>query len=271
MRRAGILDHAGDARVADAVMVDHGSSTGLVRLDGRPRRERLVPCGELRMPVAPGQLGKAEIDVAERDADRDVADREARGRERVGLLSSSMSTETLVFSFHACMCLIDCCAGRAQLLAAPHQHRVEHAVAERLAAQRHEPLGKFFRKQLLAAVQRVEILADHRASRRSRCRRRAAGSAAGSADFPSSARCSASRPPPRCARSRCGRQGRTRAPRSSPCAHRASAATSAAAFLLSLRFLCPPRSLASIAGAGKREAFHGTSRLSTWPSGSSRC
>ena len=36
---------------------------------------------------------------------------EKRDAASASASSSSMSTETLVFSFHACMCLIDCCAG----------------------------------------------------------------------------------------------------------------------------------------------------------------
>ena len=248
MRRAGILDHAGDARVADAVVMDHGSSIGSVARDGGPRRERLVPGGEPRMAVAPVQARESGNRCSRARRRCAMWPIEKRDDASASASSSSMSTETLVFSFHACMCLIDCCAGGRSTSPRHISMRVEHAVAERMAAQRDEPLGTFLRKQLLAAVQRVEIFADHRRSRRSPCRPPAAGSAAGSADFPSSVRCSARRRRPRCARSRSGRRARIHAPRSSPCAHRASAATSAAACLPVMRVPSCPRKLGTNRG-----------------------
>ena len=118
--------------------------------------------------------------------------------------SSSMSTETLVFSLQACMCLIDCCAGGR--VASPRHISIVSSMPSpsdwrRSATSRS---GKLAGNSFSPSCSVVEILADHRRVVDHACRRRAAGSAAGSADFPSSARCSASRPRPPCGPSRCG-------------------------------------------------------------------
>ena len=44
----------------------------------RPLRELLEPRGAAAAPVTPGEIGKAEVEIAERTADRDVADAEPR-------------------------------------------------------------------------------------------------------------------------------------------------------------------------------------------------
>jgi hypothetical protein len=79
-----------------------------------------------------------EIDVAERDAERDMADREREAAsarlflKRRPRRSSGARPDVL----------IDRCA--AAILAAPHQQRVEHAVAERpsAATRRSEKAGE---------------------------------------------------------------------------------------------------------------------------------
>ena len=119
---------------------------------------------------------------------------------------------------------------RALALVAQQQQEVEEAVAERLPPQRGHALlqiGRIKLRPLRAGRRDIRIPP---ASCRARCRRRARASGFSRADSPPSATGAAwwSRPP--CARSRGDRRGRARARRSSPCARRANAGTSAASW-----------------------------------------
>src|SRR4051812_40664275 len=120
-----------------------------------------MPRGELRMTLAPLQLRKTEIDVAERDAERDVTDGELRGTKRVGLIFERIDRH-LGFQPPRLHVLDRLLRRRPGHLAAPYQQSVEHAVAERLTAQRDKPLREGLREQLAATRQHVEIFADHR-------------------------------------------------------------------------------------------------------------
>src|SRR5881392_2575538 len=109
------------------------------------------------MALAPRQLRKAKIDVTERNAERDVSDRESGSSERVGLFFQRIDRDLSLQAprLHVLDRLLRRRPGR---LATPHQQRVEHAIAEGLAAQRYESLGNILRVKFATARQHVEIL-----------------------------------------------------------------------------------------------------------------
>src|SRR5262245_27175122 len=94
-----------------------------------------MPGGEARMLLAPGQIGEAEIEIAERDADPDVPDIERRCREIVrfflehGEAGDALCREGREMDLGLLVL-------RTIELVAPEERVVEHAVAERLAPQR---------------------------------------------------------------------------------------------------------------------------------------
>ena len=105
---------------------------------------------------------KRKSRYAQRNADRDVADREAARRQRIRLLLQRIHARHASLRCHSAMCGCALLLRRAKALAQPGQRDVQHAVAQRQAAQRGQPLGPCRGKQLRPVVQRVEILADHR-------------------------------------------------------------------------------------------------------------
>src|SRR5215213_6858588 len=112
------------------------------------------------MSVAPPQFGEAEIDVAEGDANRDMAYREWRLSKRFGLLLQRVDRD-IRLQLPGLHVLDRLSGGRAQHLAAPHEHGIEHAVSQRMTAQCNQALGPFHREQLVAIMQGVEVLTYH--------------------------------------------------------------------------------------------------------------
>src|SRR3954468_19272724 len=111
-----------------------------------------MPCGGLWMSLAPLQLRKTEVDVAERDAERDVTDGELRGTKRVGFLFQCVDRH-VGFQAPRLHVLDRLLRRRPGHLAAPYQQSVDHPVAERWGAQRDEPLREGLREQHAATRQ----------------------------------------------------------------------------------------------------------------------
>ena len=168
------------------------------RLHGRPRRERLRATRQ----ASDGRRARPIRESGNRCSRARRRSRCGRSRTATGASASASSLQRVDRDIglqpprlHVLDRLL---RRRPQHLAAPHQHRVEHAVAERMAAQRDEPLRDIFRETASRRCAACRNIRRSRPSCRSRCRRQAAASAAGSADFPSSARRSGPRPRPRC-------------------------------------------------------------------------
>src|SRR5262245_59348836 len=98
-----------------------------------------MPCRELRMRVPPRILWEAEIQVRQRAADRDVADRKWRLLELPGLLLQRSDGRSALDRVGRKVRL-GLLRGRAGQLVPPQQQKIQHAIAERLPAQRLKPL-----------------------------------------------------------------------------------------------------------------------------------
>ena len=165
-------------------MCDSGPAISALPRFGRARRrafgERLVPGRDLRMVLAPVEIGKPEVDVRERAADRDMADAERRrgdARRRPARACRAMASH---FSLEG---LEDTRARDARARArcatgsgAPAGHRRAHDGAAPSTSPS-DPTGTASGRR--AACRDIR---RSRPSHRAACRRRAPASAACSAD-----------------------------------------------------------------------------------------
>ena len=111
-----------------------------------------------RLAAAPVVGGKAEVEIGEGAADRDMSDGKWGARERLSLPVERQKGGSAALRI---ACQVDLGGRLALLLVSPQQQKIEKAVAERLPAQRSHPFGKRRREELRLVVQAVEIFADH--------------------------------------------------------------------------------------------------------------
>src|SRR6266545_2735413 len=102
--------------------------------------------------------GKAEVEIGEGTADRDMADGKWGAGERLSLLVQRQQRHSAALRI---ACQVDLRGMLALLLVPPQQQKIEKAVAERLPAQSGHPFRKRGWKELRLVVQAVEIFADH--------------------------------------------------------------------------------------------------------------
>ena len=120
-------------------------------------RQMRMPRSDLRMSVAPVELGEAEIQVRERASDGDMADAERRASSAVASCSSAVSVARSSRQRRRATPLRRL-RRRARCATAAESSKPSPSAWRRSAVHR---AGLSCWKQLRPGVQRVEIFADH--------------------------------------------------------------------------------------------------------------